>query len=84
MLTDLNTLQPGRRVRCTQVIRDRDRAQSASVEGVIERIESLPTGSWYAHGKNDRLWLKRVRLRKDDGEVTLLVVDTQTRIEVLE
>ncbi len=83
MTAVLTALRPGQRVRCTQVICDRARTQSGSVEGVIERIESLPTGSWFAHGRNDRLWLRRVRLRKDDGEVTLLIVDPGTRFEVL-
>jgi len=43
----------------------------------------MPTGSWFARGKDDRLWLKRLRLRKADGEVSLLVVDDGTLIAKL-
>jgi hypothetical protein len=54
------------------------------VVGVIEEWGELPTGSWYAHGKKDKLWLLRLKLRKVDGEVTLLVVDDNTAIAKLE
>jgi hypothetical protein len=46
-------------------------------------VRAEPTGSWYAHGKDDKLWLNRIRLRKDDGEITTIVVDQHTRFEVL-
>lgn len=52
--------------------------------GVIEAWEELPTGSWFAHGKDHKLWLKRLRLRKVDGEITLLVIDDSTTIARLE
>ena len=62
----------------------REGAPPAEVVGVVEAWEELPTGSWYAHGKKDRLWLKRLRLRKVDGEITLLVVDDSTVMAKLE
>lgn len=52
--------------------------------GVVEAWEDRPTGSWFAHGKNDRLWLHRLKLRKADGEITLLVLDENTSIAKLE
>lgn len=55
-----------------------------STVGVVEEWADLPTGSWYAHGKNDRLWLQRLKLRKVDGEVTLMVIDDLTTIARLE
>lgn len=54
------------------------------VVGVVEAWEELPTGSWYARGRHDKLWLKRLRLRKADGEITLLVIDPFTEIAKLE
>jgi hypothetical protein len=62
------------------------RAQSIEVVtvGVVEAWEDCPTGSWYAHGKHDKLWLKRLKLRKVDGEITLLVIDDHTSIAKLE
>ncbi|MBI5763401.1 MAG: hypothetical protein HZA51_07745 [Planctomycetes bacterium] len=41
-------------------------------------ISPQPTGSWFAHGKNDRLWLNRLRLLKDDGEVVELILSHDT------
>jgi len=62
----------------------RDRATQARTIGTVEAWEELPTGSWHAHGKNDRLWLRRVRLRKLDGEISLLVMDDSTGIARIE
>lgn len=58
----------------------RGHAMHCEVIGTVEAWEDLPTGSWYAHGKDDKLWLKRLRLRKADGEVTLLVIDDGTAV----
>lgn len=51
--------------------------------------ERRPTESWYAHGKTPvgaegpKLWLNRLRLRKVDGELTLIVIDDATEIAKL-
>jgi hypothetical protein len=79
----LPPIAPGDRIRVTQRIDGRDRTWSTSLEGVVESRRAEPTGSWYAHGKNDKLWLVRIRLRKPDGEVTSLIVDHNTRVELL-
>ncbi len=75
--------KPGQRVRFRQTIDRREGDWHASVEGVIEQIELQKTGSWYAHSKDNKFWLRRVRLRKDDGEITLLNVDPRTEIELV-
>lgn len=72
-----------------QIMRRRPRDASsgdieASVVGVIDRWEELPTGAPYAHGKNQKLWLVRLVLRKVDGELVSLVVDSCTHIAKLE
>jgi hypothetical protein len=74
-------VKPGEKVRVTQVLRGRQEVWETTVEGVVEAVRKEPTGSWYAQGKDDRLWLLRVRLRKADGEITNLVVGPSTRIE---
>lgn len=67
----------------SEEIRRRDRVARTTTCGVVEAWEELPTGSWHAHGKHDRLWLRRLRLRKVDGEISLLVVDDSTKIAKL-
>jgi hypothetical protein len=78
------TFPPGTPVCVTEVTWRRDRSVEVRTVGVVDAWEELPTGSWHAHGRNDRLWLRRLKLRKLDGEVTLLVVDDGTSIAKLE
>ena len=75
---------PGTPVRVRQSIVLRGRNSEAEAVGVIDAWEELPTGSWYAHGKDHKLWLQRLKLRKVDGEITLLIVDNNTSIAALE
>lgn len=71
---------PGTPVQITQHVELRGQVLDKRMKGVVESWEDLPTGSWFAHGKHDRYWLKRLLLRKPDGELTLLVVDATTHI----
>lgn len=82
-MLQVTDLKPGQRVRITQTIERRERDWQQPVEGVVESVDMQKTGSWYAHGKHNRYWLIRVRLRKDCGEQSLVNVDNMTRIELL-
>jgi hypothetical protein len=73
----------GDRVRVEQQITGRAGVWKTKAEGLVESFGPEPTGSWFAHGKHDRLWLQRLRLRKDDGEITTIAIDPSTDIEVL-
>ncbi len=75
---------PGTPVRVSETTIRRDKPIETQVIGVVEAWEEMPTGSWYTRGKKDRLWLKRLRLRKADGETTVLVLDDGTSIAKLE
>ena len=75
--------KPGQRVRITQEIERREGNWQRSVEGVVEEIKLQKTGSWYAHAKDDRLWLARLKIRKPDGELSLLSIDPLTQIELV-
>jgi hypothetical protein len=76
-------LRPGVRVKVTQQIAARHYTLPTDIVGTIVSYEQRPTGSWYAHGKNDKLWLDRLTLRKEDGEITTLNLDEFTHIELL-
>ncbi len=80
----LRNLQPGRRIRVRQVIKRREGDWHRDIVGEVVRVDAQPTGSWYAHSKDDRYWLRRVRLRKDDGDITTLTLDQNTTIELLD
>ena len=75
-------LVPGARVKITQQIAARDYAWSSDVTGTVVEFQQEQTGSWFAHSKNDKLWLDRLLLRKDDGEMTTLILDDYSRVEV--
>jgi hypothetical protein len=75
-------LKPGAKVRVTQQIAARDYSWSTPVSGTVVGFEQKPTGSWFAHSKNDRLWLDRLVIRKDDGEISTLNLDEFSRVEI--
>ena len=75
------------RVRVQQFIQGGEnigrRQWTTQVQGTIISCEAEPTGSWFAHGKNKRVWLLRLRLKKDDGELTTLNLDDCSIVTVL-
>jgi hypothetical protein len=77
-------LRPGAKVRVTQQIAARNYALTAPVEGTIVSFEQKTTGSWFAHGRDDKLWLDRLVLRKADGEISTLNLDDYSVVDLLE
>ena len=74
---------PGAKVRVTQQIAARDYSLASDVTGTVLEFGQKQTGSWYAHSKNDKLWLDRLLIRKDDGELTTLNLDDYSHVEIL-
>ncbi len=72
----------GARVRVTQQVPRLTGVMTTSVEGTVLRFGQQKTGSWFAHAKDDKLWLDRIELRKDDGELVVLNLDQYSRVEV--
>jgi len=75
-------LVPGAIVEVTQQIPHRDRVWTNRIKGTVVSYQQRQTGSWFAHSKDDKLWLDRLVLRKEDGEITSLNLDDYTHIEV--
>lgn len=76
-------LRPGQRIRVRQRISRREGDWSVDVTGDVVDVCQEPTGSWFVHGLNHKLWLARIRLRKPDGELTTVNVDPASQIEIL-
>jgi hypothetical protein len=74
-------LSPGVRVTVTQQVQHK--GWRTAVTGVVEAVEQRKTGSWFAHAKDDRLWLDRLVLRKDDGEIVVCNLDRYSRVDVV-
>ncbi len=81
--TKIPALSPGQRVKVVQQIAHRARVWTIPVEGKVVRVERTKTGSWYAHAKDDKLWLDRLILELDDGEIAVVHLDPYTHVEVL-
>lgn len=75
-------LIPGAVVTVTQQIAARDYSWSGEITGTVVEYAQQETGSWYAHSKNDRLWLDRLTLRKADGEITTLNLDEFSNVRI--
>jgi len=80
---DQPPLQPGQRVRITQTVPRLSGAMTTAVEGAVVSVGQGKTGSWFAHSKDHKLWLDRVELRKDDGELVVVNLDQHSQIETL-
>lgn len=82
MSAEVTILDPGTRVRVThQISNSHDESWTNTIEGVVRRYRQSKTGSWFAHAKDDRLWLDRLEIELDDGELVILNLDQFTLIE---
>ena len=81
MMTDYEI---GSKVRVTQQVMMGDSASLTHTEGVIMRMGQQKTGSWFAHGRDKKLWLDRLELQKDDGELVVVNLDQYSRVEELD
>ena len=75
-------LEPGVRVKVVQTIQRREGPWETSVEGEVVEHEAARTGSWFAHAAKGQLWLNRLTVRKDDGELVRLALDGMSRVTV--
>ncbi|TVQ34224.1 MAG: hypothetical protein EA376_00465 [Phycisphaeraceae bacterium] len=85
MAIETSHYQPGKRVRVMQQIpRTRQDPWTITVEGEVVSFEQSKTGSWFAHSKDDKLWLERLTIRKDDGEIVVCNLDQYSHIEAMD
>ena len=75
--------EPGTRVRAIQHVRVGDKRWITRVEGVVEAEGVRPIGGMEMGGKSLYIRQPTVRLRKDDGEITVVAVDDSTQFEVI-
>ncbi len=74
-------VQPGERVRVRHRVRIGSSAEwELTVEGVVERVEDMPTGLHTDRVPEDDIWVKTLLIRKDDGELTRVTVDQFSEI----
>lgn len=75
-------LKPGVTVRVIQQMAGRDYSLNNETRGTVIEYGQQQTGSWFAHSKCDKLWLDRLTIKKDDGEITTLNLDDNSVVEI--
>ncbi len=76
-------LTPGQRVRITQTVRVGLRSWPAAVTGTVREVTLLVTGLATDRAPDDLVAVPTVRFVKENGELSSIAVDENTRIEVL-
>ncbi len=79
----LTKYTPGQRVRVTQQVPRLSGTFTTTLEGTVVKFEQQKTGSWFAHSKDHKLWLDRLQIRKDDGEIVFLNLDQYSQVEIV-
>lgn len=77
-----NPIAPGTMVRVEQRIMHGTAEYSTTVEGEVISHDLEPTGSWYTRGHQNKLWLTRLRIKKSDGEITALNLDSNATVTI--
>src|SRR5882672_7183557 len=73
---------PGAQVKVVQQIAARNHTWTTEIRGTVVEHGQKETGSWFAHSRDDKLWLDRLVIRKDDGEITTLILDDYTNLTI--
>jgi hypothetical protein len=76
----LRALKPGDRIRTSQTIRVGSRRWETVTEGVFREVAYLQTGITTDRVKEDDLVVPVVRFTKDNGELTSISIDENTRV----
>jgi len=79
----LTLLQPGDRIRVTQRVRVGKRLWSTTVEGHFRELCYLETGITTDRVREDDIVVPVVRFVKDNGELSSISLDENTRVERL-
>ena len=81
-MKNFKNIQQGDIVCITQQIpHQEDGGWNSRVCGIIKRVRQAKTGSWFAHAQDDKLWLDRIELELEDGELVILNLDQYSVIE---
>ena len=83
MIETISRLRPGQQIRIEQTINRREGAWTKVTTGELVEVLTAPTGSWFAHGSQDRYWLLRLRIRKPCGEISLLSLSPDSKLTIL-
>ena len=75
---------PGPRVRVTQHVRVGHLQWVTKVEGLVELEGRRPVGGIEMGGKSTYITQETLRLRRDDGEITVVALDEGSEVQPVE
>lgn len=76
--------KPGQRVRITQTVRVGNRSWPAVVSGIVREVQVLLTGLATDRAPDDIVAVPTIHFTKDNGELSSVTVDENTRVEVID
>jgi hypothetical protein len=82
-MADQASYKPGQIVAITQQVPKREKTWTSNLRGKVIRYEQKPTGAWYAHSRNGILWLDRLLIEKEDGELVACILDQYSQVRIL-
>ena len=79
----LMQLKRGQRIRITQTVRVGERLWTATVDGVFRDVNYLATGLSTDRVREDDIVVPAVHFTKDNGELSSITLDENSKIEVI-
>jgi hypothetical protein len=84
VLAQLDKLQPGQRLRITQIVRvGSTKTWPLVVEGVFRHVDSLATGLATDRLREDDIVIPVIHFTKDNKEMSSITVDERTKIDLI-
>jgi hypothetical protein len=83
LLDVLGRLTPGQRIRLTQTVRVGIKQWTATVTGTFRSVNALATGLSTDRVPEDDIVVPTVHFTKDNGELSSVALDENSRIEVV-
>jgi hypothetical protein len=84
VLAKLEALQPGQRIRVTQLVKvGSTKTWTYTVEGVFRHVDSLATGLATERLREDDIVIPVIHFTKDNKEMSSVSVDEHTKIDIL-
>lgn len=77
----LEELKPGQKIKITQTVRVGQKVWTTTVAGVFRGIHYLATGLATHRPSAEEIVVPTVHFTKDNGELSSITIDEQTRIE---
>jgi hypothetical protein len=79
-----DSLKPGQKVKITQTVRVGLRSWPATVTGTVRDLQTLVTGLSTERARDDVVAIPTLHFIKENGELSSIAIDENTKIEVMD